>query len=105
MDYGSTYRWCLAGKIAVVAWLAVVPMTGSADDEGRGRLLHDTHCISCHGTSVYKRDGKLGKDYETIRSQVVRWQTNVSLKWSEADIDAVTTYLARTFYKVPCPAC
>ncbi len=59
-------------------------------------MLHDTHCISCHDTQVYKRDSKVATNYDEIRTQVVRWQTNVSLHWSEADIDAVTTYLART---------
>lgn len=100
-----THSWCLAKQIAIAALLAIVPLTGSADEGDRGRMLHDTHCISCHGTQVYKRDGKLGGDYETIRKQVVRWETNVSLKWSDGEIDAVTTYLARTFYKVPCQTC
>ena len=42
---------------------------------------------------------------DEIRAQVIRWETNVSLNWNDSDIDVVTTYLARTFYKVPCPVC
>ncbi|HEX7953642.1 MAG TPA: cytochrome c [Burkholderiales bacterium] len=89
----------LAGVLAVVSRSAV------AADPDRGRMLHDTHCVSCHDSKIYKRDSKLGTDYETIRTQVVRWQNNVALHWNDSDIDAVTTYLGRTFYKVPCPVC
>src|SRR5438445_13198371 len=94
----------LATLLAAASWNA-----GSWDalgaDPDRGRLLHDTHCISCHDTRVYKRDSKVATNYDEIRAQVVRWETNVSLRWSDADIDAVTTYLARTFYMAPCPVC
>ncbi len=91
------------------AWLLVLALVTApgahAADPDRGRMLLDTHCVSCHDSRVYKRDSKLGTNYEEIRKQVVRWETNTSLKWNDSDIDAVTTYLARTFYKVPCPVC
>ena len=76
-----------------------------AADPDRGRLLHDQRCVSCHDTRVYKRDSKVARNYDEIRAQVVRWETNVGLKWNDNDIDSVTTYLAQTFYKVPCPVC
>lgn len=85
--------------------LAAISLDTLGAEPERGRMLHDTHCISCHGTQVYKRDSKVATNYEEIRTQVVRWETNVSLHWSAGDIDAVTTYLARSFYKVPCPVC
>jgi mono/diheme cytochrome c family protein len=94
----------LAASLAAASWNA-----GSGDALGadleRGRILHDTHCISCHGTQVYKRGSKVATNYDEIRTQVVRWETNVSLRWNDSDIDAVATYLARTFYMVPCPVC
>ena len=105
MDCRRTHGWCLAGRIALATSLTILPLAGIAADADRGRMLHDTHCISCHGTQVYKRDSKLGTNYEEVRRQVLRWETNASLKWGDSDIDAVATYLARTFYKVPCPTC
>jgi len=105
MNYRRKNKWSLPGIGVLAASLIVASLGASGADVEQGRMLHDTHCISCHGTQVYKRESKLGKDYETIRKQVVRWETNVSLKWNDADIDAVTTYLARSFYKVPCPTC
>jgi len=97
--------WAVAGRALLFSALILGAGSVRAADADRGRMLHDTHCISCHGTKVYKRDSKLGTSYEEIRKQVLRWETNVSLKWGDADIDAVATYLARAFYMVPCPTC
>lgn len=94
----------LAALLAAASWNAASWDALGADAE-RGRLLHDTHCISCHDTRVYKRDSKVATNYDEIRTQVMRWQTNVFLRWSTGDIDAVTAYLARTFYMVPSPDC
>ena len=103
--HNRKHKKSLLCGVALAALLAGGSWNALGADSERGRMLHDTHCISCHGTNVYKRDSKVATNYDEIRTQVVRWQTNVSLRWSEADIDAVTTYLARTFYKVPCPVC
>jgi len=105
MNYRRKNKLSLHGIGLLAAWLTLASLNASGADGDRGRMLHDTHCISCHGTQVYKRDSKLGKDYETIRKQVLRWETNLALKWTDDDIDAVTAYLARAFYKVPCPSC
>ena len=104
MDNGKMNKWSLFGIVLLAATLVASSLALGADPD-RGRMLLDTHCVSCHDSRVYKRDSKLGTNYEEIRKQVLRWETNVSLKWSDNDIDAVTTYLARTFYKVPCPVC
>lgn len=89
----------LAGALAAASWNA------RAADTDRGLMLHDTRCVSCHDSKIYLRAGKVATDYDSIRAQVVRWQKNVALNWNDSDIDMVTTYLARTFYKVPCPVC
>lgn len=83
--------------------LALAPPALEAADE-RARTLHDTYCVMCHGTQVYTRADRLARDYAGLREQVDRWQKNVSLNWSRADIDAVAGYLAARYYKVPCPA-
>ena len=97
--------WSLPRVGLLAASLIFASAHARAGDDGRGRILHDTHCISCHGTKVYQRGSKLGSDYGEIRKQVARWATNISLKWTDSEIDDVTTYLARSFYKVPCPTC
>lgn len=74
-----------------------------AQSQDRAKTLHDTYCLMCHTTQVYTRDDRLADNYEQIRAQVDRWQGNVSLKWNAGDIDLVTAYLARHYYKMPCP--
>jgi mono/diheme cytochrome c family protein len=76
----------------------------SADLE-RGRALHETHCHMCHDSVAYRRDKKLAQTVEDVRAQVARWQANSSLHWSDEDIDNVTAYLVKTYYKLPCPNC
>ncbi len=91
--------WKLA--VAIAALLAALPVQ-SAD---RAQTLHDTYCVMCHTTQVYTRSDRLARDYDGLRAQVKRWQENVSLKWSESDIDLVAGYLAQRYYKMPCPMC
>jgi mono/diheme cytochrome c family protein len=93
--------------VSVVLALALGLLSGnvSAADLDRGRALHETHCRMCHESIAYKRDKKIANTYEEVRAQVVRWQTNTSLHWSDDDIDSVAAYLARTYYKIPCPHC
>ena len=88
-----------------VALAAVLLATLPAQAADRAQTLHDTYCVMCHTTQLYTRSDRLANDYEGLREQVNRWQQNVSLKWSEADIDLVAGYLAQRYYKMPCPMC
>ena len=67
------------------------------------QTTHDTYCIMCHDTQVYTRESRLARDYENVRAQVDRWQANVSLKWSDQEIDAMATWLATRYYGLSCP--
>jgi mono/diheme cytochrome c family protein len=89
--------------VSLTAACAAAP-AHSADLE-RGRALYENHCRMCHESLAFKRDDKVAKDYEEVRAQVNRWQTNTSLHWSAEDIENVASYVARTYYKIPCPAC
>ena len=95
-------------KLAV-AMLAV----GAAATTGMGvtiagaaelaREAHDTYCIACHTTSVYTRDDRLASDYDSLRAQVDRWQSTISLSWSKEEIDQMASWLAKNYYQMPCP--
>ena len=87
-----------AGALAV---LACAP--AAAQDLERGRMLHENHCRMCHDSIAYKRGAKLAADYAGVKAQVTRWQTNTGLRWTEEDIDSVTAFVARTYYKYPLP--
>lgn len=92
-------------SLLLIAAFTLSTGTAVSADLERGQSLHDTHCRMCHDSVAYKRDKKIADTYETVRAQVVRWQKNTSLRWTEADIDNVTAYLAKTYYKIPCPTC
>ena len=91
-------KLALTGTILLA--LAAPAVTVAQDS---ARTLHDTYCLMCHGTQVYTRAERIANDYSAVRDQVNRWQKNVSLNWSQADIDAVTAYLTEHYYKLPCP--
>lgn len=67
----------------------------------RGELLYSTHCITCHTAIIHWREKKLATDFQSLETQVRRWQSNSSLGWSEDEITDVTHYLNRTYYYFP----
>ena len=88
---------CLAAAAAAAAQAPQPP------DEGVGALLYATHCVGCHSAQVHWRDGKVVKNWASLEAQVRRWQKNLGLGWSEADIAAVARYLNAAFYRLPEP--
>ncbi len=94
----------LALSLIAAAACSVLPATAGAVDLERGRMLHENHCRMCHDSIAYKRDKRIAASYAEIKAQVTRWQTNTGLRWSEADIDSVTAFVAQTYYKLPAPA-
>lgn len=80
----------------------VVP--GEAADPERGRSIYEARCSLCHTTSVHARDPRKAQDFEGIREQVRRWSGEVGGGWSREDIDDVTVYLNRRYYRFDCPA-
>jgi mono/diheme cytochrome c family protein len=87
----------LAGSLA----LLLAGPAGATDPE-RGKLLHGTFCLGCHGDSVAKRENRVARSYAELRRQVARWQGNTGLKWEAQDVDDVAAYLNETYYKLPC---
>lgn len=75
-----------------------------ARDGGRGQSLHDTRCVMCHDTGVYTRSDRAANNWDQVRVEVLRWQKAVSLNWAEADVDAVTNFIAEKYYGFDCPA-
>lgn len=88
-------------SVLLATAFALASGTALSADLDRGRTLHETHCHMCHDSVAYKRDKKIAATYEEVRVQVVRWQKNTSLRWSDQDIDDVTAYLAKTYYNLP----
>lgn len=68
---------------------------------GRGELLYDTHCRSCHTEQVHWRDKRAAKSWPGLKEEVRRWQAAARLGWSEADILAVARHLNESIYHLP----
>lgn len=90
------HRLALSGTLGLS--LAFPTLVGAAD---AAQALHDRHCLACHGTQIYTRANRIAKDRDGLRAQVDFWQKNMSLNWGRTEIDAVTSYLAQTYYKLP----
>ncbi len=82
-------------------WAAAHAQVTPESVSTRGELLYSTHCIECHTTEMHWRANRRAVDLETLKLQVRRWQGVVSLGWSEADINDVSTYLNDTIYRFP----
>ena len=93
----------LAGLIAALAlgYLGLSPAL--AADAVRGGVLYDTRCKACHGSSVRNQGARKAKSFDGVRAQVLRWSKEVGGSWSADEIDDVTLYLNRRFYRFPCP--
>ena len=105
MSDSTSRRVVWLRSVLLTVALGVASGNAVSADLDRGRTLHETHCRMCHDSVAYKRDKKIAATYEEVRAQVVRWQSNASLRWSEEDTHNVAAYLAKTYYKLPCPNC
>jgi hypothetical protein len=89
----------LATGVAVAIGIGVTDVNAAE----LAQEAHDTYCIACHDTSVYTRSERLAGDYDALREQVDRWQSNISLNWSTEEIDQMAPWLAKHYYQFPCP--
>ena len=91
-------------RLPLLVLLAVAAAPVSAQTAPtRGALLYGNHCVECHTTQMHWREQRLARDFATLKLQVRRWQGEVRLQWSEADIDAVARHLNDTIYHFPQP--
>jgi mono/diheme cytochrome c family protein len=88
----------LPTALALVGTLAFAP---TADAQSRGELLYSTHCIACHTSKMHWRDNRQATDWNSLETQVRRWQATAMLQWNEGDIRAVTRYLNQNYYHFP----
>ena len=72
-------------------------------EPSRGELLYSTHCIACHTTQMHWRQNKTATDWNTLRSEVRRWQANNALSWNDDDITEVVRYLNDLIYRYAVP--
>lgn len=90
--------------LMVLAFLATLPLSSVAADAVRGRTLYEARCNLCHSSSVHSRNPRTAQDFDGIRIQVRRWAVETGTGWSPGEIDDVSVYLNRQYYRFRCPA-
>lgn len=69
----------------------------------RGELLYSTHCIACHNAEMHWRNKKLATDWQSLQSEVRRWQGASGLGWGDEEVVEVARYLNALHYHYPAP--
>ena len=90
--------------LAVLAFLAALPLSAASADAARGRTLYEARCSACHSTSVHSRNPRTAQDFDGIRFQVRRWAGETGTGWTADEIDDVSVYLNRRYYRFRCPS-
>ncbi len=57
-----------------------------------------------HNTQSKWRDQKLANDWDSLTTEVKRWQNNLGLRWDDKQITLVALYMNRRYYKFSAPA-
>ncbi|MCG6897360.1 MAG: cytochrome c [Thiocapsa sp.] len=83
---------------ALTALLAVATATARAEAGEGAESLYEANCLSCHGSEIYTREGRLISSMDGLERQVQRCETALGLRWFDDDIKDVANYLNDRFY-------
>jgi hypothetical protein len=72
-----------------------------AQDAARGKLLYETHCLTCHYERIHKRDPSrsLVKSLPQLRAEVANRAALTRQPFSPGDLDDLAEYLNRSHYR------
>lgn len=77
----------------------IVGAIGAAEFD-RGAALYENHCTACHDPQLHKRETHHVTTLADLRARVAAWSIHSGLNWSDEDIDDVTDFLNRRFYRL-----
>ncbi|RKT46737.1 c-type cytochrome [Thiocapsa rosea] len=78
--------------------LGLGSVTAQAQPSEKAEELYETNCLSCHGSEIYTRDGRMVTSFDGLERQVQRCETALGLRWFDEDIKDVASYLNHHFY-------
>ncbi|KAF0165941.1 MAG: hypothetical protein FD157_1117 [Rhodocyclaceae bacterium] len=93
MSAHGKFLYVLAGVLLLTACT-----DAPKGDPVRGMEVHKV-CLDCHGTELYTSPKRKIKSLAALRKDVVRWGDYYAPALSAQDVDDVTAYLNRDFYK------
>jgi hypothetical protein len=89
------------GKLATLMCATALLVGCNAAPKGdaeRGVEVHKV-CLDCHGTGPYTSSERKIKSIDALHKEVARWGDYYAPALSAQDVDDVTAYLNRDFYK------
>lgn len=84
--------------VAALLTLLALPSHALTGDPVRGEKLH-ARCLDCHGTGPYAPDKRKVKSLSSLRKEVKRWGTYYAPALNEQDVEDITAWLNREFYR------
>lgn len=98
----AVFKRVRCGFVAAMAGLLFVGAVSAADEPfDRGQALYENHCQACHEDWAHTRDeARAIGSRDALRARVSGWSVHSGLNWSAEEIDDVTDYLNRRFYKL-----
>lgn len=81
----------------LLAGVLVTPVAAQTFD--RGQALYENHCAACHEPAVHTRAERRAASRDDVRRWVETWSFHAGLDWSVEEIEDVTDYLDRQFYR------
>lgn len=76
-----------------------IPFASFGASPQAAKELHETNCVSCHGTEVYTRSDRKVTTASGLEHQVRRCELALGLKWFDDEISAVSQYLNENYYQ------
>lgn len=99
MTFALPKTRALATGMALCGMFSLIPSLALAEFE-RGQALYENHCRFCHESWAHTRGGSRVTSMTSLRQRVAAWSTHSGLGWGKEEIDDVTDYLNRHFYKL-----
>ena len=62
------------------------------------KALHESQCMSCHGTEVYTREDRRVQSMEMLQAQINQCTLATRAGWDEEQKAAVVKYLNDNYY-------
>ncbi len=95
-------------KITLLLAGCLVSMPSLATDEieklqmGR-ELFTEGRCMACHASRPFASETSRIKNYPALNMMVETCNTNLGLGWFPDEVEAVSYFLNRHYYKLPIP--
>jgi hypothetical protein len=92
-------RWLKLAGVAVAGVTASVVALRAVEFD-RGEALYENHCSACHDPRFHVgEDARHVTTMADLRARVAAWSVHSGLNWSDEDVNDVTGFLNRRYYR------